>query len=173
MARSRKSVSVLSITAVAGMFSVLLFGYADNVWACKSAPQKGANESSWFDVSRMLGISVSSDLCEWALDMTSSSGDISSSRRQAMGKAEQAILFASSSMENLSQDMANGQGEYLTSLAVLMEVPEERQGAFFALAQEQYPLLAQRGDSSPAEMIHRLQTTMAAHPVFGQTVVLR
>ena len=173
MARSRTSFSVLSTAAVAGLFSVLLFGFADDVWACKSAPQKGADESSWFDFSKMLGISVSSDLCEWALDMTSSSGDISSSRRQAMGKAEQAVLFAATSMENLSQDMAKGQGEYLASLAVLMEVPTEQQAAFFALAQEQYPLPAQRGESSPAEMIHRLQTTMAAHPVFGQTVVLR
>ncbi|TKB71920.1 MAG: DUF3015 domain-containing protein [Nitrospira sp.] len=173
MVQTKHTFRILSTSVVAGMCSMFLFGFADVVWACKSAPQKETNESSWLDFSRMLGVSVSSDVCEWALDMTSSSGDISSSQRRQLSKSEQAIQFASHSMENLSQDMARGHGEYLASLAVLMEVPVERQAAYFALAQEQYPLLARHGDSSPAEMIHRLQTTMAAHPVFGRTAVLR
>lgn len=173
MARSRTSVSVLSTAAVTGMFLALLFGFVDDVWACKSAPQKEANESSWFDFSKMLGISVSSDICDWALDMTSSSSDISSSRHQQVAKSEQAIQFASHSMENLSQDMAQGSGEYLSTLAELLDVPADRQDAFFALAQDQYPLLAQEGASAPAKMIHSLQTAMAAHPAFAQTVALR
>jgi hypothetical protein len=121
----------------------------------------------------MLGISVSSNICEWAFDMTSSSSDISSSRRQQLSKSEQAVQFASHAMENLTQDMAQGGGEYLASLAGLMDVPADRQAVFFALAQDQYPLLAERGASSPAELIRSLQLAMAAHPAFAQTVALR
>jgi len=173
MVQTKNTFRILSTSVVAGMCSMLLFGFADVAWACKSAPQKETNESSWLDFSRMLGVSVSSDVCEWALDMTSSSGDISSSQRRQLSKSEQAIQFASHSMENLSQDMARGHGEYLASLAVLMEVPVERQAAYFALAQERYPLLAQEGALSPTELVRTLQGATAARPAFAQTVAIR
>lgn len=47
-------------------------------------------------------------------------------------------LFASTNWDNLSQDMAQGQGEHLASLAALLNVPTERQPVFFELAQGMY-----------------------------------
>lgn len=125
-------------------------------------------QKSWWG-----GMATFTDVCELGMTTSGVSSDVTSSRRQDLAKADQAALFASASMENLSQDMAQGHGEYLTSLAVLMEVPAERQAAFFALTQEQYPLLAQEGASSPAELIRTLQVAMAAHPVFSLAVALR
>ncbi len=52
-----------------------------------------------------------------------------------------ARLFAAVAFENLEQDIARGQGEYLTSLAVLLHVPAGEREAFHARAQRTYPLL--------------------------------
>lgn len=46
-------------------------------------------------------------------------------------------LFASTSWDNLLQDMARGDGEYLASLAALLKIPEERRTTFFSNLQAQ------------------------------------
>lgn len=56
-------------------------------------------------------------------------------------ESQKARLFAAVAFENLEQDIARGHGEYLTSLAVLLKVPEGEQGKFGALSQSQYSLL--------------------------------
>jgi len=43
--------------------------------------------------------------------------------------------------ENLEQDIARGNGEYLTSLAMLLNIPAGEQDEFRTRSQSQYPLL--------------------------------
>jgi Protein of unknown function (DUF3015) len=50
-------------------------------------------------------------------------------------------LFAGVAFENLRQDVAQGGGPYLTSLAVLMKIPSDRQGEFARFVQDRYPVL--------------------------------
>jgi len=50
-------------------------------------------------------------------------------------------LFAGVTFENLRQDVAQGGGPYLTSLAVLMKIPSDRQGEFARFVQGRYPVL--------------------------------
>jgi hypothetical protein len=52
-----------------------------------------------------------------------------------------ARLFAAVAFENLEQDIARGQGEYLTSLAVLLHIPAGERDEFLTRAQRTYPLL--------------------------------
>ena len=54
---------------------------------------------------------------------------------------KKARLFAAVAFENLEQDIARGNGEYLTSLSVLMKVPSREQGKFMAQSQSNYSLL--------------------------------
>lgn len=75
-------------------------------------------------------------------------------------------LFAEINFDSLSQEMAQGQGEHLASLATLMGVPAERQPEFFALAQERYASLIASGETTPRAMI------MALHEVMAQYLVL-
>ena len=77
-------------------------------------------------------------------------------------------MFAEINFENLSQEMAQGHGEHLTSLATLMGVPADQQPAFFALTQEQYTTLIQSGETAPVAMIKALNAAMAGHPVLAQ-----
>ena len=59
----------------------------------------------------------------------------------------------SATFENLAGDMARGQGEHLTALAILLGVPTDHQQMFFTLAQERYRGLIGRGETSPSALI--------------------
>jgi Protein of unknown function (DUF3015) len=75
-------------------------------------------------------------------------------------KEKQATMFASLNFENLSQEMAQGHGEHLASLATLMGIPSERQSEFFSLAQARYLTLIQDRETSPNDMLTALQGAM-------------
>jgi hypothetical protein len=75
-------------------------------------------------------------------------------------RGQEVNAFANLNFENLKQDMAAGQGQYLASLATLLEVPSDRHDAFFAVAQQQYGA-GGNGQETPNEMIARLTTAFA------------
>jgi len=77
-------------------------------------------------------------------------------------------VFVSLNFENLSQEMAQGQGEHLASLAFLMDVPVENQAAFFAMTQERYASLVKTGEASPVAMVQAINDAIATHPVLAQ-----
>src|SRR5574342_566807 len=70
-------------------------------------------------------------------------------------------MFAQLNFENLSQEMAQGQGEHLASLATLMGVPAEHQAAFFAMTQERYTSLVKAGEASPVAMVKAINDAIA------------
>ena len=65
--------------------------------------------------------------------------------------------FMAFNFENVKQDMANGRGEYLTSLSMLMGIPQERRASFYAHAQSRYPLVIEHR-SNPQETLGLLVT---------------
>ncbi len=77
-------------------------------------------------------------------------------------------VFVSLNFENLSQEMAQGQGEHLASLASLMDVPVENQAAFFAMIQERYTSLVKAGEASPVAMMKALNEAVAGQPVLAK-----
>ena len=81
---------------------------------------------------------------------------------------QKTTLFAELNFENLSQEMAQGQGEHLASLATLMGVPAEHQAEFFAMTQERYTSLAKTGEASPVAMVKAINSAIATHPVLAQ-----
>lgn len=79
--------------------------------------------------------------------------------------AEQKItMFAELNAEALAQEMAQGSGEHLASMATLMGVPQQHHEAFFAMAQGRYAALASSGDLSPAAMVKALNEGIASDP---------
>jgi Protein of unknown function (DUF3015) len=65
--------------------------------------------------------------------------------------------FMAFNFENVKQDMANGQGEYLDSLSALMGIPQDRRAAFYAHAQSRYPFVLEH-QSNPQETLALLVT---------------
>ena len=63
--------------------------------------------------------------------------------------------FMAFNFENIKQDMARGQGEYLDSLSTLMQIPSDRRASFYAHAQSRYPFVVQYS-STPQETLVQL-----------------
>lgn len=81
---------------------------------------------------------------------------------------EKVNAFASLNFDNLAQDMAQGRGEHLASLATLMGVPASQQPAFFAMTQEKYASLMAAGEASPVALVKALNDAVATHPMLAQ-----
>jgi len=97
-----------------------------------------------------------------------STGSLGCTNNGHFAQNEQTTLFANLNFDNLSQEMAQGGGEHLASLATLLGVPAEQHPAFFAMTQEKYATLVQSGETTPRAMLTALQGAMAAHPVLAQ-----
>lgn len=82
-------------------------------------------------------------------------------------------VFAAINLDNLSQEMAQGRGEHLASLATLMGVPAEHQTEFFAMTQEKYTSLIQSGEASPVALVKALHDAMSGHPVLAKLSTTR
>jgi len=78
------------------------------------------------------------------------------------------VMFAELNFNDLSQEMAQGQGEHLASLASLMGIPADKQEEFFAMTQERYTSLVKAGETSPVAMVKALNEAIAGHPVLAQ-----
>jgi hypothetical protein len=77
-------------------------------------------------------------------------------------------VFADVNLDRLRQEMAQGQGEYLASLASLIGVPAERQSDFFTLTQEKYSTLFTSEQTTSNEMLVALNQELSAHPELVQ-----
>ena len=77
-------------------------------------------------------------------------------------------MFAAMNFENLSQEMAQGGGEHLASMATLMGVPAEHQGEFFAMTQERYTTLIKACEASPVAMVKALNEAAASYPTLAK-----
>ena len=72
-----------------------------------------------------------------------------------------AIAFAKYNEANLEQDLARGQGEYVTSLATLLGVSTDQQLSFHAKAQGEFDVL---NTPDHEAQIHRLRTLAHGQP---------
>jgi Protein of unknown function (DUF3015) len=77
-------------------------------------------------------------------------------------------VFVAVNFDNLSQEMAQGRGEHLASLATLMGVPADHESEFFAMTQKHYTVLAEAGENSPITMVKAINDAIATNPVFAQ-----
>jgi hypothetical protein len=82
--------------------------------------------------------------------------------------SEKVNVFAAINFDNLAQEMAQGKGEHLTSLATLMGIPVAQQPAFFAMTQKKYTTLVQEGETSPKAVVKAIHDAMVDHPVLAQ-----
>lgn len=91
-------------------------------------------------------------------------------------KHEAVHIFVSQNVGHVSQDMAKGQGEYLSSLATLMGIPSDRHAEFFALAQDLFRDMMEGqeagaatvdADDAPRAVVIALREAMVERPVAG------
>ena len=84
---------------------------------------------------------------------------------------QKATMFAELNADALAQDMAQGNGEHLASMATLLGVPQPQHEAFFAMAQGRYAMLSSAGDMSAAAMVKTLNEGIFADPLLAKVVL--
>ena len=105
-------------------------------------------------------------------DMTSSSTGRTWFTEDGIVKDDYKVLtFTKLNFTVLKHNMAQGEGEYLTSLGALLGVPPERRATFASLTQAEYPVLVRSDRATPAEMLDSLTQVMAAHPGLQKSFV--
>ena len=85
-----------------------------------------------------------------------SSGTSGCTNNGTIFASEKVNVFAAVNFDNLAQEMAQGQGEHLTSLATLMGIPADQHPIFFTMAQEKYTMLIQAGENPSQALIQAL-----------------
>ena len=143
---------------------VLLPLSATAAWAANpdTGPGCGLGKLAWSDYSRQKSIApqvlmatTNGTFGSQTFGITSgTSGCTNDGTIMSQYKAE---IFAAANYESISQEMAQGGGEHLASLAELMGVPEEGRPEFYALAQTRYASLVASGNTTPAALIQTLQ----------------
>ena len=69
--------------------------------------------------------------------------------------------FVALNAENLRHDMARGQGEYLSSVGSLLNVPADRKAEFFSVIQAQYPAFAAMDFTATQQVVAALRDVSA------------
>jgi hypothetical protein len=82
------------------------------------------------------------------------------------------LNMASRAFDSLAEEMAQGRGEHLASLATLLGVPEEAQPEFFALVQEKYTILVGSNYTTAVTMLQALQASMAERPALAKVSIV-
>lgn len=78
-------------------------------------------------------------------------------------ESQKARLFTAVVFESLEQDIARGNGEYLTSLAVLLKIPAGEQDEFRTLSQSEYSLLFASDRQTAESMLATLTSKWEDH----------
>lgn len=170
----RKGLFVIAVMAAfigsqAGM--ALAAGIADNGPGCGLGKEIWKEDPNTDNIGKQLLISTTNNPFIPLQAFAITSGTLGCKNSGKVWVEEKVTMFAAANLENLSQEMAQGQGEHLASLASLMGVPAEQQTYFFAMAQESYPSFAAAGDPSSTLLVSTLNDGMAAHPVLAKAVV--
>jgi hypothetical protein len=107
--------------------------------------------------------------CTVVTDPSSGSSATTSGSDSAafMNRQQQTAEFAKVNLERLRNDMAAGQGEYLASLATLLNIEPSRQPAFFTFTRDRFTVLFPNDRTTAADMLATLDGEMRADPRFG------
>ena len=100
-----------------------------------------------------------------------SSGTSGCSNDGKVWASEKVNVFTALNFDNLSQEMAQGQGEHLTSLATLMGIPQEHHQEFFAMTQEKYTSFVEAGENSPKAVVKAMHDAMEGHTLLAQAKI--
>ncbi len=117
----------------------------------------------------LLTTACTSKLTPNPTDTTSSTTPGAFFTQDGLLKEDQKVnAFVAFNFEHLKDEMAQGRGEYLTSLGSLLGVRQEGQADFQALAREKYPVLIPSAQTTPAQLVVSLTRELSAAPSLTQ-----
>jgi hypothetical protein len=89
---------------------------------------------------------------------------------KAVSNEYQRDTFVASNLDNLSVDIAQGQGDHLSALAGLMGIADKDKAAFYSVAQANYTNLFNSPQTTSKDMLGALNTAMLTNPDLAKYV---
>jgi hypothetical protein len=89
-----------------------------------------------------------------------SSGTLNCSQPGKFATRERVNSYISDNMDNLANDIAKGDGEYLNTLAVLMEVPEGTRAGFYAKLQNNFSQIYTSASVTSVDVLKNIEVLM-------------
>ena len=128
----------------------------------------------WLNLALTAALAWGTSACTVVTDPSSGSSATTggSSSTAFMNRQQQTAEFAKVNLERLRNDMAAGRGEYLASLATLLNIESSQQPAFFAFTQDKFAVLFPTDRTTAADMLATLDRELRADPRFGQRLTL-
>jgi len=162
----------LGIIAVMGALVAMQGGFALAAGTPDTGPGCGLGKLAWqnYPHAKTKGSQVMMATTNaWGFNTFAISSGTSGCTDDGKWWAEQkAVMFAELNSDALTQEMAQGRGEHLASLATLLGVPQQQHATFFEMAQERYAVLTNAGELSAASMVKALNAEISANPVFAK-----
>lgn len=91
-----------------------------------------------------------------------SSGTSECDRPSSYAANENLNKFASDNMDNLAMDIARGQGEYLNTLAVLLEIPEIERASFYTKLQTHFSDIYTSATVTHVDVLENIETVVTS-----------
>jgi hypothetical protein len=162
-----KKVIMLSVAALFGMQAGLAMAVNPD-----TGPGCGLGKLAWADYKHQKNIAPQVMMATTngtGMNTFAISSGTSGCTHDGQVMAEHKVnVFVAVNFDNLSQEIAQGRGEHLASLATLMDMPANHQSEFFAMTQKQYTALVEAGENSPITMVKAINDAIASHPVLAQ-----
>ena len=88
------------------------------------------------------------------------SGTLECEKPGKFATREQLNRYVAENMDNLANDIAKGQGEYLNTLAVLMDVPEGSRADFYVKLQSNFAEIYPSTDVTSIDVVTNIESLM-------------
>jgi Protein of unknown function (DUF3015) len=118
------------------------------------------------DILAQLGATTLNNALPGSQTFAMSSGTLGCSKAFGSAQSEQKI-FAENNFNNLSKEMAVGEGESLDTLAGLMGCPSDTTQAFATFTKQNYDSIFPSEQTTPSEMLDSLKNSISNDPVLG------
>jgi hypothetical protein len=89
------------------------------------------------------------------------SGTLNCTKAPTLVSYERLNKFVGENMDNLAMDMSKGSGEYLTTLAVLLDVPVEKRPQLYGLLQANFSKIYTSEKVTHIDVLNNIETVLS------------
>jgi hypothetical protein len=90
------------------------------------------------------------------------SGTLNCEKPMSLASNKKLNTYVADNMDNLAKDIAQGNGEYLDTLAVLMEVPEGERGNFYSRLQTNFSHIYTSENITHVDVLNNIETVISS-----------
>lgn len=134
---------------------------ATQAFSGETGPGCGVGSMAWEGQSGLLAnISAGTTNGTFLNSFAISSGTTGCDASHQVQRSDDKEVFVASNMDSLSQDIAQGQGDHLSTLATIIGVEKEDQNTFAASMQNEFSTLFSSGSTSTTDVLAAIDDIM-------------